>query len=38
MVSFLLNVRGRPLAQLLEMPDDGAAILRDLQALETYPQ
>lgn len=38
MVSFVLNVRGTSLTQLLGMQDDGAAILRDLQSLGAYPR
>lgn len=37
MVSFLLNVRSTPLSDLLGLHDDGAAILRELRALEVYP-
>jgi hypothetical protein len=38
MVSFVLNVRGTSLTQLLDMQDDGAAILLDLQSLGAYPR
>jgi hypothetical protein len=38
MVSFLLNVRGVPLDDLLHGRYDGAAIEQALGALEAYPQ
>ena len=38
MVSFLLNVRGLAMSDLLQRRDDGAAILGELRSLDAYPQ
>ena len=38
MVSFLLNVRGAALGDVLQRRDDGAAIEQELRALDAYPK